>query len=234
MTSRDLKRSFHNKRSLYPDYIREIKQNWLKESHSTPRISIASESKMVYRMTLGSIYYDVEIKKAEAKETETEIGIQAAEFLKTKHHDLWRKWLTVKKETNSHLDYIAGLWKEYILDAVKKILSKYSNLAEYKTHDKNEFYVEQYIKEGVFLEIQHYAAVGYRLDLFRMQKGSNRVGNGYTFMASSDTQLLEHFIDSINMIINNEKVLNHFRTAEIKKSEIESKVYEFKKDLDTI
>ncbi len=122
---------------------------------------------------------------------------------------MWRKWLTVKKETNRHLDDIAGLWKEYILDP---------RLAEYKTHDRNEFYVEQYIKEGVFLEIQHYAAVGYRLDLFRMQKGSNKVGNGYTFMASSDTQLLERFIDSINMIINNEKVLNRFRTTEIKKS----------------
>jgi hypothetical protein len=216
MTIRDFKRSFPNKRSLYLDYIREIKQNWLKESHRTSRIIIASESKMVYRMTLGSIYYDLEIKKSEAKETETEIGRQAAVFLKTKHPDLWRKWLIVKKETNSHLDYIAGLWKEYILDPVKNILSTYPMLAEHKNaHDENEFYVEQYIKEGVYLEIQHYAAVGYRLDLFRMQKESNTVGNGYTFMASSNTQLLQRFIDSINMIINNEKVLNHFRTAEI-------------------
>ena len=188
MTSRDLKRSFSKKRSPYLDYIREIKQNWLKESHVIPRISIAGDTKMVYRMTLGSIYYYLEIKKVEAKETETGIGIQAVEFLKTKHRALWRKWLTVKKETNSHLDYIAGLWKEYSLDPVKEILLKYPMLSEHKTHGMNEFYVEQYIKEGVFLEIQHYAAVGYRLDLFRMQKGTNTVGNGYTFMASSDTQ----------------------------------------------
>jgi hypothetical protein len=40
---------------------------------------------MVYRMTLGSLWYDHEIKKDEAKESETEIGKQTIVFLTTKY-----------------------------------------------------------------------------------------------------------------------------------------------------
>jgi hypothetical protein len=236
MTSvRDPKRSFSNKR--IPDYIKEIRQNWLKEPpKNISRISIG-ESKMVYRMTLGSLYYDMGIKKVEAKESETDIGRQIAIFLKTKHPGLWRKWVIIKNETNSHLDYTAKLWKDYILGPVDKLLfelkSKYQTLAEYRNMQgkKDEFYVEQNIKEGVYLEIQHYAALGYRLDLFRLQSDRNEVGNGYTFIRSSNRQLLEDFIDSISRIISNEKVLSQFRSADVKKSEVEAKVFEFRKDL---
>ena len=41
-------------------------------------------------------------------------------------------------------------------------------------------------------------------------------------------------VNKLNPLINNEKVLNQFKHAEVKKSEIESKVYEFKKDLNHI
>lgn len=240
MTSiRDSKRSFPNKRSAYPDYIyvKEIKHNWLKEPPKRIFPISIGEGRMVYRMTLGSLYYDMEIKKAEAKESETEIGRQTVIFLKTRHHELWRKWIVVKNETNIHLDYIASLWNDHILEPVDKILSeltkRFPMLVKYKNmHDKNDFYVEENIKEGVYLEMQHYAALGYRLDFFRIQ--GDKVGNGYTFVKSSNRQLLERFIDSINKIINNEKVLNQFRNAEVKKSEVEAKVYRFKKDLDRI
>jgi hypothetical protein len=112
-----------------------------------------------------------------------------------------------KNETNSHLDYTAKLWKDYILGPVDKLLfelkRKYQTLAEYRNMQgkKDEFYVEQNIKEGVYLEIQHYAALGYRLDLFRLQSDRNEVGNGYTFIRSSNRHLLEDFIDSISRII---------------------------------
>jgi hypothetical protein len=96
MTSvRDSERSFSNK--CIPDYIKEIRQNWLKEPpKNIYRISIG-ESKMVYRMTLGSLYYDMAIKKVEAKECETDVGRQTTIFLKTKHPGLWRKWVIIKK-----------------------------------------------------------------------------------------------------------------------------------------
>lgn len=239
MILRDPKRSFP-KRSIYPEniYIREIRQNWLKEPPKDIfRISIG-ESKMVYRMTLGSLYYDMGIKKVEAKESETDIGRQTAIFLKTKHPGLWRKWVIIKNETNSHLDCIARLWEDYILRPINKLLfelkRKYQTLVEYRNRQgkKDEFYVEENIKEGVYLEIQHYAALRYRLDLFRLQSDSNEVGNGYTFIRSSNRQSLEYFIDSINRIISNEKVLSQFRLADVKKSEVEAKVFEFRKDLD--
>ena len=105
-----------------------------------------------------------------------------------------------------HLDYIAELWKNYILSPVDKILfelkqefpmlTQYTDMSETK-----EFYSEQNIKEGVYLELQH---------------------------------LLEHFVNSINNIIDNKFTLNRFREAEVKKSEVEAKVYEFKRDLDRI
>lgn len=234
------KRSFPNKGLSYPTdvYVREIKKNWLKERPKIPFQISTGESRMVYRMTLGSLYYDGEIKKYEAKESESEIGQQAIIFLKSNYPALWRKWLIAKNDTNSHLDYIATLWKQFILDPVDKIISeleqKFSLVTYIDMTNKDKFYVEENIKEGVYLEIQHYATVGYRLDLFKIEGDDKKVGNAYTFIVSSNRQALEYFIDTMNKLINNEKALNRFKHAEIKKSEIESKVYEFKKELNHI
>lgn len=135
-----------NKRFSYPNYvyIKEVKQNWLREP---PKIIIPvsiGESKMIYRMTLGSLYYDNEIKKVEAKESETQLGRQTITFLKTKYPTLWRKWVIIKNETNNHLEWVAVLWKKHILNPVDKILfelkRKFPMLVKYKNlQDKNEF-----------------------------------------------------------------------------------------------
>jgi hypothetical protein len=63
------------------------------------------------------------------------------------------------------------------------------------------------------------------LGLFKIGGDNNKVGNGYTFIMSSNRQALEYFIDSMNKLINIEKVLNHFKHAEVKKSEIESNAF---------
>jgi hypothetical protein len=188
-------------------------------------------------MTLGSIYYDNGIKITEAKESETDIGKQTKEYLRTRHQTLWRKWLIIKNETNNHLNNVIELWKQHIINPVDNILfnlkRKFPTLVKYKNmQDKNEFYSEENILEGVFLEIQHYAALGYKLNYFKTN--SNKVGNGYTFLMSSNKHLLEQFVSSINKIINDEDTLNKFKYLEIKKSDIETKVYEFKKELDRI
>lgn len=73
------------------------------------------------------------------------------------------------------------------------------------------------------------------MDFFKIEGDGNKVGNAYTFVVSSNKQLLQCFVDSINKIINNQKVLNQFKHAEVKKSEVgEAKVYEFKKDIDSL
>lgn len=235
------KRSLSNGGLTYPAevYVREIKKNWLKERPKLTFSISTGESRMAYRMTLGSLYYDREIKKYEARESESDISQQAIVFLKSNYPVLWRKWLVVKNDTNSHLDYVTMLWKRFIIDPVDKLISelkqKFPGLVKYiDMRNKNEFYVEENIKEGVYLEIQQYATVGYRLDLFQIAGDNNKVGNAYTFVMSSNRQALKYFIDSMNKLINNERILNQFKHAEVKKSEIESKVYELKKDLDNI
>ncbi|MFY9870512.1 MAG: hypothetical protein WAK17_12400 [Candidatus Nitrosopolaris sp.] len=108
---RDSKRSsYPDKRSPYLDYVyyKEIKQNWLKEPPERIFPISIHETRMVYSMTLGSLYYDMEIKKVKAKESETEIGRQTTIFLETKYPELWRKWAIIKNDTNSHLDHIAN------------------------------------------------------------------------------------------------------------------------------
>jgi hypothetical protein len=235
------KRSLSHRGLSYPAevYVREIKKYWLKERPKVTLSISTGESRMVYRMTLGSLYYDTEIKKYEARESESEIGQQSIIFLKSNYPALWRKWLIAKNDTNNHLCYIVTLWKQFILDPVDKLISelklRFPGLVKYiDIRNKNEFYVEENIKEGVYLEIQHYATVGYRLDLFQIGGNNNKVGNAYTFVMSSNRQALEYFIDSMSKLISDERTLNQFKRAEEKKSEIESKVYEFKKDLDDI
>jgi hypothetical protein len=92
--------------------------------------------------------------------------------------------------------------------------------------------VEENIKESVYQEIQHYITVGYRLDFFKIDQTGTRVGNGYTYMKSSNTELLEKFVHKINWILYNQNVLKEFKLAEIRKTEIESRVLELKKEIE--
>jgi len=220
------------------DYIREINQNWIMDP---PRISFPianiDESRMVYRMTLGSLYYDSKIHKVEAKEPETDLARQTLKFLKSKYPILLKKWLKVKNETNNHLDYIAALWKRNILNPVDRILDgltkEFPGLHEYHSNlaDNDQYYVEPYIKDTVYQEIQHYAALGYKLNFFKIDDTGRKVGNGYTYLVSSNRKVLDKFVDLVYRVIDNEKVLREFRGAKIKKSQIESEVLEFKQEL---
>jgi hypothetical protein len=96
--------------------------------------------------------------------------------------------------------------------------------------NQDEYYVEQNIKEAVHFEIQHFAALKYRLNYTLLDEGTvTKSENGYTFVVSPNGHLLQDFIDSINTVINNEHVLDHFRRTENNRSEIEVKVYIYKK-----
>ncbi|MGH9989018.1 MAG: hypothetical protein ACREAS_01130, partial [Nitrososphaera sp.] len=61
-----------------------------------------------------------------------------------------------------------------------------------------------------------------------------KVGNAFTFIKSFSEESLTEFMRLINKVLHNEKLISDFRKAEVKKAEVESRVLDFKEDLQDV
>jgi hypothetical protein len=78
------RKSVSRKKKSYSNYVyvREIKRIWLQEPSAIIVPISINETKMVYKMTLGVLYYDSHIKKSEDKQIRTETAKKALLYLK--------------------------------------------------------------------------------------------------------------------------------------------------------
>jgi hypothetical protein len=60
------------------------------------------------------------------------------------------------------------------------------------------------------------------------------VGNALWFVKSFNEELLMQFMALLSKALHNENVIREFRNAEIKKAEVESKVLDFKQELQNV
>jgi hypothetical protein len=206
------------------------------------RISVDEPLIINYRMTLGSINYNSkkqEIVMNFPKDPQLDSRGLTMDFLKSHYPNVLNIWKVIKKDTELHLKYMADLWMKYIICEVNNIIfimqKKYPSLVPNDNSNISEnCYVRDNIIEGLYKEIEHIALTGNEIGLFQFNSSMGKIGNGFLFVKSCNEELLMQFVTLLKKASHNENVISKFRFAEIRKAEVESKVLDFKQELQNI
>jgi hypothetical protein len=221
--------------------IKKGLETWLPEPTRVQfRISVEEPLIIRYHMTLGSLYYDSKKKNIITNfPTDPQVRSQplVIEFLSKSYPQVLGRWRVVKEGTEKHLSYVTTLIKYLLLevdDIISSLKARYPSLVSYDDAVQENFYVRHNILEGLYKQIEHIALTGSEIGLFQFEPSMGKVGNGFLFIKSSNKELLEQFMLLINKALHNERLISDFRKAEVKKAEVESKVIDFKQDLQDI
>lgn len=95
-------------------------------------------------------------------------------------------------------------------------------------------YVRNNVIEGLYKEIEHLALTGNEIGLFHFNPSLGKVGNAFLFIQSPNEQILREFMNLIVKVLHDEDTISEFRNAEVKKTEVESKVLDFKRELQNV
>lgn len=220
-------------------YLSKIINSWFGRPRTDVQISVKA-SRIEYRMTLGSVYYDLESKNlmTSIKSTTTPIEKQAWLYLKRYYPRYYNMCVSVRGQTRNHLTEIRRMLILYVFTPVQNMInelrSKYPELKDYyeTENPRGDYFVFENIIESVYQEIQHYSIVGNRLDFFKLDLERSRVGNGNTYMVCSNPHALSDFVHSVDVVINNRIALQSFRNATAEKARIETSVFALEKNLE--